>query len=294
MAQRQMREQVLDELEEGQVRTGIVRNLVDFGAFVDLGGIDGLVHISELDWKHVNHPSEVLQVGDEVEVHVLGVEKERERISLSRKKLLPDPWERVTQTLQEGEFVEGKVTDVVDFGAFVDIGEGVEGLVHTSEMPPGVKHTDLESGTPVTVRVLSVDEWRRRISLRLTAIHAKEEDLPEEIAAQRIPAEEEAAEAVEAQQLHTEEEIPEEITAQEQEAATEEDVSEEPVAQEAATEEDVSEEPAAQETAMEEDAKGIDAQELHTEEEIPEELAAQEASESPAQADEEQLAQQAT
>ena len=165
---RRRRQQFLEELAEGQVRTGTVRNLVGFGAFVDLGGMDGLIHISELDWKHVNHPSEVLSVGDEIEVYVLSVDRERERVTLSRKRLLPDPWHRVTATLDEGEIIEGTVTDVVPSGAFVEIGEGVEGLIHTSEMPGGQATCfDLEPGSPVTVRVLEIDEGERQIALGL-------------------------------------------------------------------------------------------------------------------------------
>jgi small subunit ribosomal protein S1 len=106
-------QQLLEELTEGEVRPGIVRNLVDFGAFVDLGGVDGLIHISELDWKHVDHPSEVLNVGDEIEVYVLNVDRKRERVTLSRKRLLPDPWQPLAATLDEGEIVEGTITDVV-------------------------------------------------------------------------------------------------------------------------------------------------------------------------------------
>lgn len=165
---RRKHQQLLEELTEGEVRTGIVSNLVDFGAFVDLGGVDGLIHISELDWNHVNHPSEVLSVGDEIEVYVLSVDRERERIALSRKRLLPDPWQRVTETLDEGEVVEGTVTGVVPFGAFVEIGKGVEGLVHISEMPGGLStRSDLEPGTLVTVRVLDIDEEEHQVALRL-------------------------------------------------------------------------------------------------------------------------------
>lgn len=165
---RRRHQQLLEELTEGQVRTGIVHNLVDFGAFVDLGGVDGLIHISELDWKHVNHPGEVLSVGDEIEVYVLGVNRERERVTLSRKRLLPDPWHGVTATLDEGEVVEGTVTDVAPFGAFVEIGKGVEGLIRTSGMPDGQATCfDLEPGSPVTVRVLEIDEGEREIALRL-------------------------------------------------------------------------------------------------------------------------------
>lgn len=162
------RRQLLEELAEGEVRTGIVRNLVDFGAFVDLGGLDGLIHISELDWKHVTRPSDVLSVGDEIEVYVLSVDRERERVTLSRKRLLPDPWDRVTATLDEGEVVEGTITDVAPFGAFVEIGKGVEGLIHTSGMLDGqATRCDLEPGSPVTVRVLEIDEGERQIALGL-------------------------------------------------------------------------------------------------------------------------------
>ena len=167
-AHRRKRQQLLQELTKGEVRTGIVRNLVDFGAFVDLGGLDGLIHISELDWKHVDHPSEVLSVGDKVEVYVLDVDRERERVALSRKRLLEDPWQRVTSQLKEGDLVEGTVTKLASFGVFVDVGEGVEGLVHVSEIPSHLAASSgLETGSPVTVRVLNVDQHERRIALRL-------------------------------------------------------------------------------------------------------------------------------
>jgi small subunit ribosomal protein S1 len=170
-ARRQRREQLLQELNEGDVRTGTVTNLVDFGAFVDLGGADGLIHISELDWKHVAHPREVLSPGDEVEVYVLRVDRDRERIGLSRKRLLPDPWHTVTDNLLPGQIVGGTVTNVVDFGAFVDLGQGIEGLVHISETPAGKATLDeLNSGSPVTVRVLEIDQDRRRIAISLRGI----------------------------------------------------------------------------------------------------------------------------
>jgi small subunit ribosomal protein S1 len=170
-AERQRREQLLRELDEGDVRTGTVTNLVDFGAFVDLGGADGLIHISELDWKHVAHPREVLNVGDEVEVYVLSVDQERQRIALSRKRLLPDPWYEVAQSLLPGRIIGGTVTNVVDFGAFVDLGQGIEGLVHISEAPAGkATLAELEPGSPVTVRVLEIDQDRRRIALSLRGV----------------------------------------------------------------------------------------------------------------------------
>jgi small subunit ribosomal protein S1 len=164
VARSRRRRRLLEELCEGQVRTGTVSNVVDFGAFVDLGGFDGLIHISELDHRHVDHPSEVLSEGDEVEVEVLEVDRERERVALSRKRLLRDPWDIAIKGLQRGQLVEGTVTGVVDFGVFVDLGAGVEGLVHVSDMPRG-KLGRMELGSPVTVRVLRVDDQRRRIAL---------------------------------------------------------------------------------------------------------------------------------
>jgi len=171
VANRRRRQQLLDELTAGETLTGTVSNIVDFGAFVDLGGLDGLIHISELDWTHVAHPSDVLNVGDEVEVYVIDVDRERKRISLSRKRLLPDPWYEVTETLHRGQTVHGTVTTVTSFGFFVDVGEGVEGLVHMNETPRGpATLMDVSSGTPVTVRVLGIDDGQRRIALRLTSI----------------------------------------------------------------------------------------------------------------------------
>jgi len=171
VADRRRRQQLLEELMEGEVRTGIVCNLVDFGAFVDLGGVDGLIHISELDWRHVTHPSEVLSVGDEVEVYILSVDRERGRIGLSRKRLLPDPWPLVAKRLRAGQVAEGTVTKVVRFGVFVGLGEGVEGLVHNSEMPDGkANRLNLEPGSPIRVRVLKINHWRRRIALSLRNI----------------------------------------------------------------------------------------------------------------------------
>jgi small subunit ribosomal protein S1 len=170
-AKRHMNQQLLEELSEGDVRTGIVHSLADYGAFVDLDGVDGLLHVSELAWRHVKHPSEVLSVGDEVEVCVLSVDRERGRIGLSRKRLLPDPWTVVTGSLRKGQVVEGTVTKLVDFGAFVDLGQGVEGLVHISEIPDEMAaDSSLVPDSPIKVRVLQVDNERRRISLSLRQI----------------------------------------------------------------------------------------------------------------------------
>ncbi len=170
-ANRRRRRELFDQLEEGQVRVAVVRNLVDYGAFADLGGVDGLIHISELDWCHVDHPGDVLSVGDEVEVKILSVDRERERIELSRKHVLPDPWPAVVGELEEGQVVEGRVANVVAFGAFVDIGQGVEGLVHTSEMPDGkTTCTTLDRNASIVVRVLNVDLARRRLALSMRGV----------------------------------------------------------------------------------------------------------------------------
>ena len=168
-AKRHLRQQLLEGLNEGDVRSGTVCNLVDYGAFVDLGGIDGLLHISELAWRHVKHPGEVLSVDDRVEVYILSVDRERERISLSRKRLLPDPWSVVTENLREGQIVDGIVTKIVPFGAFVDLGQGIEGLVHISEMPDEMTSSPA-TDSPIKVLVLQVDNERRRISLSLRQI----------------------------------------------------------------------------------------------------------------------------
>jgi small subunit ribosomal protein S1 len=168
IATQQRREQLLEEITVGEVRTGVVCNIVSYGAFVDLGGIDGLVHISELDWQHIGHPSEVLKLGDDIEVYVLNVDRERNRIGLSRKRLLPDPWPLVTEQLNEGDLIEGTVTNTVDFGAFVEVGQGVEGLVHISQIPGGQNALGaLQRDEKLQVRVLRVDPWKRRISLSL-------------------------------------------------------------------------------------------------------------------------------
>ncbi|MCL4554784.1 MAG: 30S ribosomal protein S1 [Actinobacteria bacterium] len=134
------RSEVLGKLAKGQILPGVVSSIVDFGAFVDLGGIDGLVHISELSWSHVSHPSEVVKVGDEVEVKVLEVDASRERISLGLKQTQPDPWQEMVKKYPVGSIIEGRVTKMVPFGVFVEIGDNIEGLVHISEMARG--HVD--------------------------------------------------------------------------------------------------------------------------------------------------------
>ena len=173
---KEARQQILDRLERGQVVEGTISNIVDFGAFVDLDGIDGLIHISELSWGHVNHPSEVLNIGDTVSVKVLDIDRERQRISLGLKQTQEDPWERVVRTYNVGDVLEGKVTKVVSFGAFVEIMEGVEGLVHISELAQ--HHVEnprevVEPGDEVKVKILEIDEERRRLSLSLKRVEGQ-------------------------------------------------------------------------------------------------------------------------
>ena len=166
------RAEILSKLSKGMRLKGTVSSIVDFGAFVDLGGIDGLVHISELSWNHVNHPSEVVKVGDEVEVEVLDVDLQRERISLGLKQTTEDPWVKLVEEYPVGSIVDGKVTKIVPFGAFIELGNGIEGLVHISEMAN--KHVDQPSqvthvGDKVQVKVMEIDLDRRRISLSMKA-----------------------------------------------------------------------------------------------------------------------------
>jgi small subunit ribosomal protein S1 len=166
------REAILGKLVKGQILPGAVSSIVDFGAFVDLGGIDGLVHISELSWSHVNHPSEVVKVGDEVQVQVLDVDLDRQRISLGLKQTQEDPWKKLVQNFPVDSIQQGRVTKLVPFGAFVALGDGVEGLVHISEMSREhvEKSEDLLSvGDEVTVKVMDVDTDRRRVSLSMKA-----------------------------------------------------------------------------------------------------------------------------
>jgi small subunit ribosomal protein S1 len=167
-AQKEYRERqktrLLSDLSEGQVRSGTVTGLRDFGAFVDLGGADGLIHISELSWRRVKHPSEVLAVGQEVEVEVLKVDRESKRIGLSLKRRQPDPWQRVAERFQAGQVVTGTLTRLAPFGAFVDLGEGVEGLLPTNQI---AGQAGIEEGTAVRVKILNVEPDRQRIGLAL-------------------------------------------------------------------------------------------------------------------------------
>jgi small subunit ribosomal protein S1 len=168
--QSEVRQTFLTTLLKGQVRNGVVSSIVNFGAFVDLGGVDGLVHVSELSWKHIDHPSEVVEVGQEVTVEVLDVDMDRERVSLSLKATQEDPWQQFARTHQIGQVVPGKVTKLVPFGAFVRVDEGIEGLVHISELAE--RHVEIpeqvvQVGDEIFVKVIDIDLDRRRISLSL-------------------------------------------------------------------------------------------------------------------------------
>jgi small subunit ribosomal protein S1 len=173
---KEVREQILGRLEPGQVVEGKISNIVDFGAFVDLDGIDGLIHISELSWSHVNHPSEVVAIGDTVRIKVLDIDRDRQRISLGLKQTQEDPWQRVVSTHRPGDVLEGKVTKVVAFGAFVEILPGVEGLVHISELAD--HHVEnpsevVEPGAVLNVKILEIDEERRRLSLSIKRVEGQ-------------------------------------------------------------------------------------------------------------------------
>jgi small subunit ribosomal protein S1 len=173
---KEVREQILDRLQPGQVVEGKISNIVDFGAFVDLDGIDGLIHISELSWSHVNHPSEVVAIGDDVRIKVLDIDRDRQRISLGLKQTQEDPWQRVVSTHRPGDVLEGSVTKVVAFGAFVEILPGVEGLVHISELAD--HHVEspsevVEPGTNLNVKILEIDEERRRLSLSIKRVEGQ-------------------------------------------------------------------------------------------------------------------------
>ena len=187
---KEQRQEILDRLQPGLVVEGQISNIVDFGAFVDLNGIDGLIHISELSWSHVNHPSEILNIGDTVQVKVLDIDRDRQRISLGLKQTQEDPWQRVVDTYNVGDELEGAVTKVVTFGAFVEILDGVEGLVHISEL--ATHHVEnpreiVQPGDEVRVKILEIDSERRRLSLSVKRVEGQV--LPSELRAQEAAAE---------------------------------------------------------------------------------------------------------
>jgi small subunit ribosomal protein S1 len=221
---KEVRQQILDRLQPGLVVEGQISNIVDFGAFVDLDGIDGLIHISELSWSHVNHPSEILNIGDTVQVKVLDIDRDRQRISLGLKQTQEDPWQRIMDTYNINDELEGKVTKVVTFGAFVEILDGVEGLVHISEL--AAHHVEsprevVHPGDEIRVKILEIDSERRRLSL--SAKRVEDQILPLPRAGGEAPsapiaaapsaaaepvAESEASSAVETSAVETPEEAP--------------------------------------------------------------------------------------
>src|SRR5213082_1883294 len=179
--QSEVRSSFLNQLQKGQVRSGVVSSIVNFGAFVDLGGVDGLVHVSELSWKHIDHPSEVVEVGHEVTVEVLDIDLDRERVSLSLKATQEDPWRQFARTHAIGQIVPGRVTKLVPFGAFVRVAEGIEGLVHISELAE--RHVEVPDqvvavGDDALVKVIDIDLERDRKSTRLNSSHLTQSRMP--------------------------------------------------------------------------------------------------------------------
>jgi small subunit ribosomal protein S1 len=263
---KEVRQQILDRLQPGLVVEGQISNIVDFGAFVDLDGIDGLIHISELSWSHVNHPSEILGIGDTVQVKVLDIDRDRQRISLGLKQTQEDPWQRIVDTYNVNDELAGKVTKVVTFGAFVEVLDGVEGLVHISELaghhvesPREIVHP----GDEIRVRILEIDSERRRLSLsakrvedqilplkradgEAAALPAAEDSVAAEEAAEEPQAQVEVEQASDEQPQAVEE--PAEQPAVEPEIALAEDAAVEAPAVEAPpAEESAAAEPAAEE-----------------------------------------------
>jgi small subunit ribosomal protein S1 len=295
---KEVREQILGKLEPGQVVEGKISNIVDFGAFVDLDGIDGLIHISELSWSHVNHPSEVVAIGDTVRIKVLDIDRDRQRISLGLKQTQEDPWQRVVSTHRPNDVLEGTVTKVVAFGAFVEILPGVEGLVHISELAD--HHVEnpsevVEPGTKLNVKILEIDEERRRLSLSIKRVEGQNmpmqglgdqlaaaagatgedgevlaEEAPEGPVAEAFAAAAETVEGAPVAEVETAEE-----PAVEPSAAAE--IAEEPVAEEAPAE--VAEEPAP-EAEVADETPAAEA-EIAAEEPVAEEITSEDADQAP-------------
>jgi len=235
---KEVREQILGRLEPGQIVEGKISNIVDFGAFVDLDGIDGLIHISELSWSHVNHPSEVVAIGDTVRIKVLDIDRDRQRISLGLKQTQEDPWQRVISTHRPGDVLEGQVTKVVAFGAFVEILPGVEGLVHISELAD--HHVEnpsevVEPGTSLNVKILEIDEERRRLSLSIKRVEGQNmpmQGLSDQIAAAGVEDAEDPPTGPMAAGLASLAGVSEEPAAETPPAASEEPAAEVPAASE--------------------------------------------------------------
>jgi small subunit ribosomal protein S1 len=283
--QKIQRERVMEELTEGETVTGTVTGITDFGAFVDLGGADGLIHISELSWGQVDDPREVVEVGDEVEVYVLNLDWERTRIALSLKRLAPNPWSQVADQYEVDELVEGRVSRVLDFGAFVELGLGVEGLLHVSEMTGTSQMSPteiLDPGQEVLVKIIGIDAHKQRITLsarqvqrdqweRWMADHkiVEEEEAPEAEAVEEEAPEAEAVEEEAPEAEAVEEEAPEAETVEEEAPKAEAVEEEAPEAE--AVEEEAPDAEAVEEEAPEAEAVEEEAPEAETvEEEAPE------------------------
>ena len=276
---KEVREQILGRLEPGQVVEGKISNIVDFGAFVDLDGIDGLIHISELSWSHVNHPSEVVAIGDTVRIKVLDIDRDRQRISLGLKQTQEDPWQRVISTHRPGDVLEGQVTKVVAFGAFVEILPGVEGLVHISELAD--HHVEnpsevVEPGTSLNVKILEIDEERRRLSLSIKRVEGQ--NMPMQGLSEQIAAAEQSSEGSTAGPV-----------AEDDSPALQESSPSTPPAGEAAedsaSEAAVSEEAGAEVPAASEEAEGEPVAEVAEDEAAPVEPVAEAENGSPAEED---------
>jgi small subunit ribosomal protein S1 len=185
----QRKELLLAELEEGQVRHGQVSSICDFGAFVDLGGADGLVHLSELSWSQVSHPSEIVTVGAEVDVYVLGVDREKKKIALSLRRSQAEPWAKIADKYQVGDLVAGKITKLAQFGAFARIDDGIEGLIHISELSDTrIQHPKsvVSEGDELTLRIIRIDPVRRRLGLSLRQVEQPEVQNEEQTAEERV------------------------------------------------------------------------------------------------------------
>jgi small subunit ribosomal protein S1 len=269
---KEQRQAILERLQPGLIIEGQISNIVDFGAFVDLDGIDGLIHISELSWSHVNHPSEILSIGDTVQVKVLDIDRDRQRISLGLKQTQEDPWQRVVDTYNVGDELEGAVTKVVAFGAFVEIMDGVEGLVHISELSQ--QHVEnpreiVAPGDEIRVKILEIDSDRRRLSLSIKRVEDQIlprktpesgagdlDDMPElGLSEDVFAAQPEAVDEPVADEAVVDEAVADEPVADEavvDEPVADEAVVDEPVADEAVVDEPVAEEPVVDEPVAEE------------------------------------------
>jgi small subunit ribosomal protein S1 len=229
------RERIMAELVEGETRHGKVTSITDFGAFVDLGGADGLIHVSELSWKRIGHPREILKIGDKVDVYVLNVDRERKRIALSLKHLQPDPWTLVDDQYNAGQLVEGRVTRVLDFGAFIELDLGIEGLLHAREMmgTPELGPSDIvQPDETILVKIIRIDSRRKRLDL--SAKQVRQGEWERWVTERQAAQEAEEAAAIEAAEEKT---AADEAVVEEEAAATEAETGEEAATVETAEEE---------------------------------------------------------